>query len=295
MNTKTLLLSIVGLSTISLLSFTKNIGVIGNYNHFDALYSSGAEDGKTGAPGPNGTVGEPNCTQCHNGFAIPNSPVTNINFSGTNNKYIPGSTYNITVELPTAPSPKNGFEIVALRNSDHTNIGSFTITDATNTQLKMGNSRTYVTHTSSGNSVTTWSFDWTAPTNPEGDITFYVAANQSDNSGSTSGDEVHLKQLVIQEDASSAVIEQNTIVDIDNSLKIFNDNNWINTSIFIEKSTQITTTVMTLNGQIIYTNSMLLEKGKNNLNPIDLTQKSKGIYIINYTIDHQIISRKVFI
>ena len=192
-------------------------------------------------------------------------------------------------------SPKNGFEIVALRNSDHTNIGSFAITDATNTQLKMGSGRTYVTHTSSGNSITSWSFDWTAPTNPEGDITFYVAANQSDNSGSTSGDEIHLKQFVIQEDASSAVIEQNEIVDIDNSLKIVNNNNSINTSLFVENSTQITTTVMTLNGQVIYTNNTLLEQGKNNLNPIDLTQQSKGIYIINYTIDHQIISRKVFI
>ncbi|MCT4581798.1 MAG: T9SS type A sorting domain-containing protein [Flavobacteriales bacterium] len=289
MNTKTLLSSIVGLSTIALFSFTKNIETIGVYNHFDALYSGGADPGKTGAPG------EFNCTQCHGGFAIPNSSVTNITFSGANNKYIPGSTYTITVALPTAPSPKNGFEIVALRNSDDTNIGSFTITDATNTQLRIGGGRTYVTHTSSGNGLTTWNFDWVAPTNPEGDITFYVAANQSDNNGTTSGDEIHLKQLVIQEDASSDVIEQNSIVAIDNSLKIIRHENWINTSLFVEKSQPITTTVMNLNGQVIYTNNTVLTAGENNLNPIDFSQYSRGIYMINYTIDGQIISRKVFI
>lgn len=289
MNTKILLLSIVGISAISLFSFTKNIESFGDYNHVDAKHSGGALVGKTGAPG------EPNCTQCHSGFAIPNSSVTTINFSGVNNIYVPGSTYTMSVDLPTAASPKNGFEIVALRNSDDTNVGSFTITDATNTQLKIGGGRTYVTHTSTGNGITTWSFDWEAPTNPEGDITFYVAANQSDNGGSTANDEIHLKELVIQEDVSSAVIEQETIVDIDNSLKIINDNNYIKTNLSVNNASDIFTSVIALNGNVIYSNNAILVKGNNNLEPIDFNQFSKGIYIINYKIGTQLISRKILI
>lgn len=290
MKTKTVLLSIIGLSTISFFSFTKNTNTIGVYNHLDARYPGGAPFGVSGEPG--GT----NCTMCHSGSsAISNSSVASISFSGTNNKYIPGSTYTINVELVGAPSPKNGFEIVALRNSDNANVGNISITDATNTQIVTGLSKTYVTQTSAGNSITSWSFDWTAPTNGEGDITFYSSSIVSNNDGSSSGDETHLKQLVIQEDASNDVLEQSEIVSIDNSLKLINDNNWIKTSLFVEKAKYITSKVMTLNGKIIYSNKSILTVGKNNLEPINLSNYSKGIYIINYTIDNQIISRKVFI
>lgn len=289
MKTKTLLLSIVGLSAISLFSFTKNTSGIGVYNHFDARFSGGAQFGKTGAPG------EQNCTQCHSGNPISNSSVSLINFSGTNNKYIPGSTYTINVELVGAPSPTNGFEIVALRNSDDTNVGSISITNATNTQLKSGNSRTYVTHTSSGNSSTSWNFDWTAPINGEGDITFYLAGNISNNNGNTAGDEVHLKELVIQEDLSSAVIEQDPIVDIDNSLKLLNNNNYITTNLTAQESSDIKVSVLSLSGKVIYSNYEIVNKGSNTLQTIDFNQFSKGIYIINYQIGNDLISRKVLI
>lgn len=289
MKTKTLLLSIVGLSAISLFSFTKNTSGIGVYNHFDARFSGGAQFGKTGAPG------EQNCTQCHSGNPISNSSVSLINFSGTNNKYIPGSTYTINVELVGAPSPTNGFEIVALRNSDHANVGSIAITNATNTQLKSGNSRTYVTHTSSGVSSTSWNFDWTAPTNGEGDITFYLAGNISNNNGTTAGDEVHLKELVIQEDLSSAVIEQDPIVDIDNSLKLLNNNNYITTNLTAQESSDIKVSVLSLSGKVIYSNYEIVNKGSNTLQTIDFNQFSKGIYIINYQIGNDLISRKVLI
>ncbi len=291
MNTKTLLLSIVSLSTLSLFSFTKNIEAIGDFNRVDALHAAGAIAGRTGAPG------EFNCTQCHNdAAAISNSSVISLNFSGANEKYIPGSTYTLTVDLPAATSPKNGFEIVALRNSDNANIGAFTITDAINTQLKNGGlSRSYVTHTTTGNSVTTWSFDWVAPTNPEGDITFYLAVNQSNNNGITSGDEIHLQELVIEEDASSSVIEQNLIVDIDNSLRIINEYNELKTSLEVEEPNQISMQLMTLNGKVVYFNSASLIKGINYLEPIEVGQYAKGIYIISYHIDDHIISRKIML
>lgn len=289
MKTKTLLLSMVALSVASLFSFTKNTETIGIYNHVDARFSGGAQFGKTGAPG------EQNCTQCHSGTPITNSTVSLISFSGANNKYIPGSTYTINVELVGAPSPKNGFEIVALRNSDDTNIGSIAITDATNTQLKTGNARTYVTHTSGGNSITSWNFDWTAPTNGEGDITFYVAALVSNDNQANSGDEVHLKELVIQEDASSAVIEQDAIVDIDNSLKIINDNNLITTNLIVKESNDILISVLSLSGKVIYSNYEIVTKGDNTLQSIDFNQFSKGIYIINYKIGNDVISRKILI
>ncbi len=279
-------LSLVGISAVSLISFTKNNGTIGVYNHFEALNGAGAQFGKTGAPG------EQNCTQCHSGIAITNSSAASMTFSGAANLYIPGSTYSMTVSLPSG-SPKNGFEIVALRMSDDASIGTFSLTDATNTQLKMGMGRTYVTHTSAGNSQSTWSFDWVAPATNEGNIKFYYAANLTNNNGTTSGDEIHLVELVIEADPSSAIVEQTEIVDIDNSLKIRTEGKIFTPSFDLENDKAVSVTVVSLSGKSVYSNSERLHKGSNTLNSIDLSNQAKGIYIINFSFGNETISRKV--
>ena len=286
MKKRTLLLSIVGLSAISLISFTKNNGTIGAYNHFDSLNAAGAQFGKTGAPN------EQNCTQCHSGTAITGSTAASMTFSGAANLYIPGSTYSMSVSLPGG-SPKNGFEIVALRTSDDASVGTFTITDAANTQLKTGMSRTYVTHTATGNSQSTWNFDWVAPTTNEGNIKFYYAGNLTNNNGMTSGDEIHLVELVIEADPSSAIIEQSEIVDIDNSLKIATEGKVFTPSFDLATAKDVSVSVMSLSGQSVYSNAESLQKGKNILNAIDLSNEAKGIYIINFSFGNETISRKV--
>jgi hypothetical protein len=288
---KTLLFSIIGIATISLFSFTRNNESIGNYNHAAAKYASGSIVGYTGAPGDIGS-----CTNCHGGsVASTNSAITFINFSGTNNTYVPGSTYTINIELIGTGSNVHGFEIVALRNSDNANSGAIVITDASNTQLKIGGGRTYVTHTSNGKNTNTWSFDWTAPTNGDGDITFYLAANVSNANGLTTGDEIHLKELVIQEDISSAVIEEEPIVRIDNSLKLINDNNFVTTTLDVQEANDVLVSVLSLSGKVIYSTYDIVNKGANTLQSIDFNQFSKGIYIINYKIGNDLISRKILI
>lgn len=194
-----------------------------------------------------------------------------------------------------APTSKNGFEIVALRNSDDTDIGTITITDGTNTQLKIGGARTYVTHTDDGNAITSWNFDWTAPINGEGDITFYLASNVSNNNGLTTGDEIHLNQLVIQEDVSSKIIEEDPIVAIDNSLKLINNNNYITTNLTVKEANDVFITVLSLSGKIVYSTYDIVNKGSNTLQPIDFNSFSSGIYIINYKIGNHLISRKILI
>lgn len=285
MKKTTLLLSIVGLSAISLISFTKNNGTIGVYNHFE-LNAAGSQFGKTGAPNEN------NCTQCHSGTAIANSTAASITFSGVANLYTPGSTYSMTVALPSV-SPKNGFEIVALRTSDNANVGTFVLTDASNTQLKMGMGRTYVTHTASGNGQSSWSFDWTAPTTNEGNIKFYYAGNLTNNDGATSGDETHLVELVIEADPSSAIVEQTEIVDIDNSLNIERVGNLFTPSFDVNEAKAVSISVFTLNGATVYSNTENLQKGNNVINTIDLSSQAKGVYIINFTFGNEVISRKV--
>jgi hypothetical protein len=138
--------------------------------------SSGPPPGWAGSP-----VGSGTCQTCHIDYAV-NSGIAQVNFSGVT-QYTPGQTYTITVGLtPTQALDRNGFQLVALRDSDSLSPGAITITDATNTQLLSGGGFEYVEHTYPGSSFASWSFDWTAPATDEGAITFFVAWNDASNS-----------------------------------------------------------------------------------------------------------------
>lgn len=85
--------------------------------------------------------------------------------------YIPGETYTITTTGVYSGVAKFGFELTA--EDGYSKVGSFTITNAAGTKLT--NSNNAVTHTSAGSTPsgdeTSWSFDWTAPSEGTGDVT----------------------------------------------------------------------------------------------------------------------------
>ncbi len=148
--------------------------------------STGSPGGKTGSPNDNA-----NCMGCHadaqtgQGATI----TTDIPLTG----YEPGNTYNITVvSNPVVGSDPAGFEVTCEENTTNTKTGSFGITNPNSTQFTNNNSA--VTHTTAGNSLGTWSFNWVAPIAGTGDVTFYgafieagypIGNNQGDTFSST--------------------------------------------------------------------------------------------------------------
>src|SRR6186713_893509 len=64
---------------------------------------------RTGAPG------ELTCgiSTCHNNVPNTNGGSVAIAFSGTNNKYVPGSPYTITVTVTDAAQSRFGFEMTS--------------------------------------------------------------------------------------------------------------------------------------------------------------------------------------
>ena len=142
------------------------------------FYTGGSPAGKTGAPG------EGNCTQCHAGMVNSGLTTSTLTSSG-NNEYVPGNTYNLTLDIQNG-STKNGFQIVVLDSISNSNAGNLTITDANNTKLISGNNRSYISHKAPGTSLTHWSFDWTAPSSNVGPITFYYAYNVTNNASNSS-------------------------------------------------------------------------------------------------------------
>ncbi|MCF8231203.1 MAG: T9SS type A sorting domain-containing protein [Bacteroidales bacterium] len=152
--------------------------------------STGSPGGKTGSPGDNGAT----CTDCHSGEATPQDDL--ISSDIPNNGFIPGETYTITAEITDDAAELLGFELTAEDNAGN-KMGDFTITNETETQFTNGDKA--VTHTSdgiepSGNS-NSWSFEWTAPDQPDSEVTFYAAFNAANGNGATTGDNIYTSEM----------------------------------------------------------------------------------------------------
>jgi hypothetical protein len=162
--------------------------------HTALTSGTGAPQGHTGSPGDGA-----NCTACHSG-----SPTTltglitsNIPASG----YVPGSTYLITATITHPTFNKFGFQI-SPQNSSGTLMGTLALTMPSATQILNGK---WITHTGSGTAGTsnsrTWTFNWTAPSSG-GAVTFYGAFNCANGDNNTTGDQIRLSSLTVQQAAA---------------------------------------------------------------------------------------------
>lgn len=157
--------------------------------------NNGAPAGNTGSPADNSTCNK----SCHGRT----NASSNIGASITSNipaeGYTPGVVYTITGTISNSGS-EFGFSMSPQNNSG-TQLGTWTNT-STNTILN-GTNNKYVTQTSAGSIVKTWSIDWTAPTAGTGAVTFYGSFMISNNNtDDDSGDQVQKTTLVVQEKAT---------------------------------------------------------------------------------------------
>ncbi|WP_242084275.1 choice-of-anchor V domain-containing protein [Aestuariivivens sediminis] len=145
------------------------------------LRSSGSPGNYTGSPGD----GFFDCTDCHSSnpgnFGLNASITTNIPITG----YVLGETYIINVLTSSSGASGWGFELTA-EKAGGIKVGTYNITGATGSP-KIITSGGSVTHSNENSNE--WSFNWTAPTVDEGDITFYAAVVAANGSG-TGGDQV---------------------------------------------------------------------------------------------------------
>ena len=152
-------------------------------------YSTGPPDGVTGAPG------EVNCTACHTSFEV-NSGNGQLMISGPAS-FQAGQTYPITVTLQDPGQQRWGFELTTQ------SVGVFSITDTLRIQIEQSFIHQYVKHTAEGTHAgfpdgpNAWTFDWTAPLQPDAQVTFYAAGNASNFSGDDQGDYIYTTSLAV--------------------------------------------------------------------------------------------------
>lgn len=157
---------------------------------------SGAPTGYTGSPNEFsgrtcGTGGG-----CHGGgVTFQNSWITSdIPDCG----FTPGATYTINVFVTQSGRTKFGFSC----SPQYTTGGATAGTLVAGTGMQLNGSGRYITHTSSGTAQNgtnsrTWSFQWIAPANPTGPVTFYASMNATNSSNTNTGDIIYNSNLSV--------------------------------------------------------------------------------------------------
>lgn len=150
-----------------------------------------------GRSGNNGSPGEATCQTggCHAGTANSGTGSVSISSSDmTGWEYVPGTTYNISVNVAETGKLVFGLGVEAL-NSSNANAGTLNVTNTTRMRLLTAtNGRTSLTHQLNGGLSTdaaTFDFTWTAPATDIGTVTFYVAGLAGNKNGNTSGDQCY--------------------------------------------------------------------------------------------------------
>jgi hypothetical protein len=163
--------------------------------------SSGAPPSHSGAPD------EKTCATsgCHDdNTANTGTAELSINIGKSLTKYEAGKTYPIKIQIKDKKKMRFGFQITALSANSNSSIGEFKIVDAVRTQLVNNayelKERNYVTYTFNGTDAVSkgkgeWIVNWTAPTNTNDEVVFYVAGVSANDDMSDKGDHVYTTSL----------------------------------------------------------------------------------------------------
>ena len=149
-----------------------------------------------------GAPGEVSCTGCHSGSSNTGPGTINYLIGNGTNAYSPNELYTIVFAMDEEEVNQFGFQTVALKASNNSNAGTFSLTDEENTRLMSGMGRTYVGHTVCGADVDPpgsiqWSFNWQAPDSDVGNINFYLSSLATNHNHSTSGDHTYTQVITM--------------------------------------------------------------------------------------------------
>lgn len=165
---------------------------------------------------------ENNCTVCHTGDV--NSGPGSVTLTGLPANYQPNQVIPLTVTVSDPNATIYGFQMVAI-NRNGQNAGTITFPAANPQPLRIrsgdvnGNIREYVEHTSFGVTPTvsgqkSWTFNWTAPPQRIGKLSFYAAGNGANSDGSSGGDSIYTTSKATLSGSAIANFDTDTTSDI---------------------------------------------------------------------------------
>lgn len=244
-------------------------------------FSSGAPDGKTGSPGDGGAT----CTDCHAGTATPVDGwiTSNIPVDG----YEPGETYTITAMGSHDGVVKFGFEVTS-EDNEAQKVGTIVVTN--NSENQLTSSSNAITHTSSGTAPTgnskTWMFDWVAPSEGTGDVTFYGAFNAANGNGNNSGDVIYTSSMMVTEASPSTTgLAENRLAEM---ISVYPNpaSDQINLSEISNEFAISQVRIFDMSGSLM--------KETNNTSRIDISSLNAGMYHVIVNLDNnQTVTKRI--
>ena len=202
------------------------------YTLFGLALALSLISGTQKSSGPPGCyAGEPpnftNCTHCHRGAAVNSGQATlRLDLGGADTNYLPAATYTISIELEKLGMEAAGFQIIALENNrPNRSPGTIQLTEPQRTQLVNRNNphahgctigdKVWVEHTFNGlladaNGKIRWTYQWTAPDTPVGNISFYLAALEANYDLESTDDYTYIDSIQIRPSISTSNLQTQT-------------------------------------------------------------------------------------
>jgi hypothetical protein len=182
-----------------------NIAILSVLAIFFMSNRGGSPGGRSGSTTDNGATCSTN-GGCHNSSAAPAAQdiiSTSVPVSG----YVPGKSYDVTINVSDDGTSVWGFEMMA-EDQDGSPVGTF----LNNSQVNSLNSGLRATHkfassSSSSSDEQTWVANWTAPDGGTGNVTFYVSTMAANGNGNNRGDKIFIDTLSISENTSANVTD----------------------------------------------------------------------------------------
>lgn len=251
------------------------------------LNSSGSPSARTGAPG------EATCTSCHNGSVLDgNAGVNSLTLVAGGTEYIPDAVNVMQLTFNDASS-KNGFQLVALNEAEEM-AGSLAVSDATNTKFVASAflNREYITHTSNGTTLSTWTFDWSAPSS--GDVTFYVATNRTNANAQNTGDVVYVSEHTFNAPSSASVVAEE--IDILPFVVGYNpETQQAFLDFTVNQKEELYLNVADMNGKSVFFERLGNYAPGNYSNKVHLDHLEKGMYNVTLFMNNKPFSGKIYI
>jgi len=159
-----------------------------------------------GSPGEmtNSPLDGQNCTSCHSGTINSGGGTATITHNIPLTGYIVGNAYTITLTGFEFGCAKFGFELTA--EDSISKVGTFLITNSTETKYATGTNNAAVTHKlagTSGNTTKSWAMDWIAAATINNSTTFYASLIFANNNNQNTLDNVSTTSLLVIEDTQT--------------------------------------------------------------------------------------------
>lgn len=281
-------------TTIASLAFTKmskNIEITKRKNSH-LKFSAGVPAGKTGAPG------EANCTECHGGTVQDGTGLNILTLLDETQEavieYTPGESYTVGIDMP--PAAKRGFQVSPRIASDDSKAGNSVGIPSIST-VTSESGKQYISHNAASNtSQSGWAFSWTAPSTDVGDVIFYLATNQTDNSGTVEvGDIIRTSQHTFAAQSQSASLkEKNPKVSLEVGFSKQNNSLFLNFSSLQSGTAFVNLVDMT--GKSVFTSKITNAKIGSNQETILLPGGLKeGVYVVNLFVNNNSVSKRIMI